>query len=73
MTTTIPDASSLTHWHKSKSHSNGQVAECIEVADGYPGAAPVRDAKNPHGPVCVFSQAGWSSFVAALKGGEFGA
>ncbi|MFI9260572.1 DUF397 domain-containing protein [Streptomyces sioyaensis] len=69
--TTIPDASVLPHWRKS-SYSNGEGAECIEVADGYPGAVPVRDSKNPHGPACVFSRAGWSTFVTALKDGEFG-
>uniref|UniRef100_J1RR43 DUF397 domain-containing protein n=1 Tax=Streptomyces auratus AGR0001 TaxID=1160718 RepID=J1RR43_9ACTN len=42
------------------------------MADAFPGAVPVRDSKNPHGPACVFSQAGWSSFVAALKDGQFG-
>lgn len=68
---TIPDASALTGWRKS-SYSNGEGAECIEVADGMPGAVPVRDSKNPHGPACVFSDAGWSAFLDAVKGGEFG-
>ncbi|MGW8556937.1 DUF397 domain-containing protein [Streptomyces tubercidicus] len=69
--TTIPDASALVGWRKS-SYSNGEGAECIEVADGFPGAVPVRDSKNPHGPACVFHEAGWVSFVAAVKGGAFG-
>ncbi|MEW1751978.1 DUF397 domain-containing protein [Streptomyces angustmyceticus] len=68
---TIPDASTLTRWRKS-SYSNGQGAECLEVADGHPGAVPVRDSKNPHGPACVFPEAGWAGFVEAVKGGEFG-
>ncbi|MGW1790046.1 DUF397 domain-containing protein [Streptomyces tubercidicus] len=68
---TIPDASALAGWRKS-SYSNGEGAECIEVADGFPGAVPVRDSKNPHGPACVFPEAGWVSFVAAVKGGAFG-
>lgn len=68
---TIPDASALTGWRKS-SYSNGEGAECIEVADGFPGAVPVRDSKNPHGPACVFPEAGWSYFVDAVKGGKFG-
>ncbi|WP_411137640.1 DUF397 domain-containing protein [Streptomyces sp. C10] len=67
---TIPDASALTGWRKS-SYSNGEGAECIEVADEFPGAVPVRDSKNPQGPACVFPEAGWSSFVAAVKGGAF--
>ncbi|MEW9520689.1 DUF397 domain-containing protein [Streptomyces tubercidicus] len=67
----IPDASTLPDWRKS-SYSNGQGAECIEVADGIPGAVPVRDSKKPHGPACVFPEAGWSYFVDAVKSGKFG-
>ncbi|SEB72958.1 protein of unknown function [Streptomyces sp. 2224.1] len=67
----IPDASGLVGWRKS-SYSNGEGAACIEVADGFPGVVPVRDSKNPHGPACVFPEAGWSSFVAAVKGDGFG-
>ncbi|MFG2491255.1 DUF397 domain-containing protein [Streptomyces caniferus] len=67
---TIPDASTLTRWRKS-SYSNGQGAECIEIADGHPGSVPVRDSKNPHGPACVFDEAGWTSFVEAVKRGAF--
>ncbi|EPY92401.1 hypothetical protein K530_53505 [Streptomyces noursei CCRC 11814] len=32
---------------------------------------PVRDSKDPHGPALMFSADGWSSFVTAVKGGEF--
>ncbi|MCF3175945.1 DUF397 domain-containing protein [Streptomyces sioyaensis] len=31
----------------------------------------MRDSKDPHGPVLVFPTGGWSSFVGALKSGEF--
>ncbi|MYT30962.1 MULTISPECIES: DUF397 domain-containing protein [unclassified Streptomyces] len=54
-------------WRKS-SYSNGTGGECIEVADGLPGIVPVRDSKDPQGPALIFSAAGWSSFVSALKG-----
>ncbi|MBL1091872.1 MULTISPECIES: DUF397 domain-containing protein [Streptomyces] len=67
---TIPDASALSGWRKS-SHSNGEGAECIEVADGYPGLVPVRDSKAPQGPALVFTADGWSAFVAAVKRGGF--
>ncbi|MGW3013692.1 DUF397 domain-containing protein [Streptomyces sp. NPDC001219] len=67
----IPDASGLSGWRKS-SYSNGEGAACIEVADGFPGAVPVRDSKNPHGPACVFPEAGWASFVDAVKSDRFG-
>ncbi|MFF8369184.1 DUF397 domain-containing protein [Streptomyces lydicus] len=68
--TTIPDASAMTGWRKS-SYSNGQGAECIEVVDGFPGAVPVRDSKNPHGPAVAFTADSWSSFVIAVKDGTF--
>lgn len=57
-------------WIKS-SYSHDDGGDCIEVAPGTPDAVPVRDSKDPHGPVLVFPTGGWSSFVAALKGGEF--
>lgn len=31
---------------------------------------PVRDSKNPAGPILVFQAPGWASFVAALKTGR---
>ncbi|WP_229852754.1 DUF397 domain-containing protein [Streptomyces albospinus] len=55
------------YWRKS-SYSNGTGGECVEVADGLPGIVPVRDSKDPQGPALVFSAAGWSSFVSAVKG-----
>ncbi|MFJ2201514.1 DUF397 domain-containing protein [Streptomyces violaceusniger] len=67
---TIPDASALSEWRKS-SYSNGQGAECVEVADGIPGFVPVRDSKNPSGPALVFSAEDWTSFVSAVKAEEF--
>ncbi|XLE02293.1 DUF397 domain-containing protein [Streptomyces sp. 184] len=59
-------------WRKS-SYSNGGDATCVEVSDDFPGITPVRDSKDPDGPALVFSADGWSSFVAAVKGGEFSA
>ncbi|MEU8915784.1 DUF397 domain-containing protein [Streptomyces nigrescens] len=59
----------LTWMKSSYSHDNG--GDCIEVAPGIPDAVPVRDSKDPHGPVLVFPTGGWSSFVTALKSGEF--
>lgn len=57
-------------WMKS-SHSDNNGGNCIEIAPGIPDAVPVRDSKDPHGPVLVFPTGGWSSFVDALKSGEF--
>ncbi|MEU0836595.1 DUF397 domain-containing protein [Streptomyces sp. NPDC005969] len=39
----------------------------VEVADGHPGVAPVRESKVPDGPALVFRTATWSTFVADLK------
>ncbi|MFI7093490.1 DUF397 domain-containing protein [Streptomyces lydicus] len=58
-------------WRKS-SYSNGEGGACVEIADGHPGAVPVRDSKDPHGPALVFPTSRWSSFIAAVKHGELG-
>jgi hypothetical protein len=55
-------------WRKS-SYSNSDGGECVEVADDLHAIVPVRDSKNPHGPVLVFPAEDWASFVTAVKGG----
>ncbi|MFC9228589.1 DUF397 domain-containing protein [Streptomyces decoyicus] len=67
---TIPVSSALVGWRKS-SYSNGEGAACIEVADGMPGAVPVRDSKNPTGPALAFRADDWASFISTVKNGEF--
>lgn len=64
-----PELSNAT-WRKS-SYSNGNGGSCVEVSNDFPGLVPVRDSKNPDGPTLVFPAADWSTFVTALKGGEF--
>lgn len=54
-------------WRKS-TYSNGQGGDCVEVADNIPGLTPVRDSKNPTGPVLVFPAGAWAAFVAEMKG-----
>ncbi|MEU6522394.1 DUF397 domain-containing protein [Streptomyces sp. NPDC046924] len=39
----------------------------MEVADGFPGAVPVRDSKAPHGPALRFADASWAAFIGELK------
>ncbi|MER6143171.1 DUF397 domain-containing protein [Streptomyces sparsogenes] len=59
-------------WFKSSYSNNG--GNCVEVAANLVasrGIVPVRDSKEPHGPALVFESSAWSSFVAAVKGGEF--
>ncbi len=51
-------------WRKS-SYSGGQ-GDCLEIATGIRALAPVRDSKNPTGPVIPFSRHAWRAFVAHL-------
>ncbi|MEU6084363.1 DUF397 domain-containing protein [Streptomyces sp. NPDC047108] len=62
---------SVATWRKS-SYSNSDGGECIEVSDDFAAVVPVRDSKDPQGPVLVFPEGGWSSFVEAVRNGEFG-
>ncbi|WP_262387039.1 DUF397 domain-containing protein [Streptomyces sp. TRM49041] len=61
---------SAARWRKSR-YSNGGGGACVEVADNLPGAVPVRDSKTPHRATLVFEPAAWSSFVTAVRSGEF--
>ncbi|RGD56614.1 DUF397 domain-containing protein [Kitasatospora xanthocidica] len=56
-------------WRKS-TYSNGD-GDCLEVADGVAGVVPVRDSKDPHGPVLGFAPEAWWSFVAGVQAGDF--
>ncbi|NEY33520.1 DUF397 domain-containing protein [Streptomyces sp. PRKS01-65] len=53
-------------WRKS-SYSEGGDNDCVEVADSFPGVVPVRDSKLSAGPVIVFGEGSWSSFLAGVK------
>ncbi|MFB7474962.1 DUF397 domain-containing protein [Kitasatospora sp. NPDC056184] len=54
-----------------KSSYSGAQSNCVEVAFGVADAVPVRDSKDPAGPVVLFDAEAWASFVAGVKGGEF--
>ncbi|NUH35425.1 DUF397 domain-containing protein [Streptomyces samsunensis] len=59
-------------WFKSSYSDNGGA--CIEVAANLVasrGVVPVRDSKDPHGPALMFQPTAWSSFVSAVRRGEF--
>ncbi|MFB7912450.1 DUF397 domain-containing protein [Streptomyces sp. NPDC056061] len=61
------------HWVKSSYSNNG--GSCVEWAPAQAsttGIVPVRDSKNPGGPVLHTSSASFASFVAGVKAGEFG-
>ena len=52
-------------WIKS-SYSGNDAGNCIEIAPAHPETVPVRDSKNPDGPVLLVTRYAWSAFVSAL-------
>ncbi|MFG3138055.1 DUF397 domain-containing protein [Streptomyces sp. NPDC048211] len=52
-------------WRKS-SYSGNTGGDCVEVADGCAASVPVRDSKNPSGPVLVIGADAWRGFVDSL-------
>ncbi len=58
-------------WRKS-SYSDGGADNCVEVADGPAPTVPVRDSKNPAGPVLLFPAGAWSAFIRTVKSGRLG-
>jgi hypothetical protein len=57
-------------WRKS-SYSNGEPGgACVEVVLDSPGTVPVRDSKDPHGPVLTFTPTEWTTFLGAVREGE---
>lgn len=53
-------------WRKS-SYSNQDGGDCLEVADGLPGAVPVRDSKDPDAGTLVVSAPAWRAFITAIR------
>ncbi|WP_326677084.1 DUF397 domain-containing protein [Streptomyces sp. NBC_01237] len=53
-------------WQKS-SYSGSTGGECVEMADASCGSVPVRDSKNPDGPVIVLGADAWRAFVDGLR------
>ncbi|MFA3877638.1 DUF397 domain-containing protein [Streptomyces sp. MMCC 100] len=66
----IPSTAGQAGWRKS-SYSNDQGGSCLEVLDGHRRGVPVRDSKNPHGPAVIVPALAWSTFVTAVRSGEF--
>ncbi|MEU6229103.1 DUF397 domain-containing protein [Streptomyces sp. NPDC047042] len=59
-------------WFTSSYSNNGGA--CIAVAANLAGShdvVPVRDSKNPTGPVLDFTTASFVTFVAGIKAGRF--
>ncbi|MFH8555466.1 DUF397 domain-containing protein [Streptomyces celluloflavus] len=61
-------------WFKSSySNNGGTCVEWAPASTSSTSAVPVRDSKDPHGPVLVIAPAAWSAFVAGIKAGELSA
>ncbi|MEU0129196.1 DUF397 domain-containing protein [Streptomyces sp. NPDC006289] len=65
-----PDTSAPTRWRKS-THSGNEGGSCLEVLDDHPAGIPVRDSKTPQGPTLLIPAAGWTSFICAVRTGDF--
>ncbi|MEV5596924.1 DUF397 domain-containing protein [Streptomyces sp. NPDC052496] len=60
-------------WTKS-SHSSPDGGNCLEWSPSTtetPGTIPVRDSKNPRGPVLTFTPSAFAEFIAGVKSGSF--
>ncbi|MEK8171382.1 DUF397 domain-containing protein [Streptomyces sp. M19] len=49
---------------------SGSGGSCVEVATNL-ATIPIRDSKNPTGPVLNFSTTSFTSFIASVKAGKF--
>ena len=52
-------------WFKSSYSNNG--GDCVEVAANVPGAVPVRDSKDPHGPQLLLTREAFAGLVQLAK------
>ncbi|WP_072487418.1 DUF397 domain-containing protein [Streptomyces atratus] len=69
----MTDSPSLLWVKSSYSGSGGSCVEWAPLSALDTGIVPVRDSKNPGGPVLHASPASFAAFVAGVKAGEFGA
>jgi len=58
-------------WRKS-TYSNGTGGDCVEIVKMPGGVRALRDSKNPHGPVLLFSANQWQAFTHGVKLSEPG-
>ncbi|MFI2033003.1 DUF397 domain-containing protein [Streptomyces buecherae] len=59
----------------SSTHStaNGQCVQWAPARAVATRTVPVRDSKHPNGPALAFDAAAWTSFIDAIKAGDFDA
>jgi hypothetical protein len=54
-----------------KSRFSNPSGNCVEVAQLPGGGIAVRNSRDPHGPVLIYTQAELSAFIQGSKHGEF--
>lgn len=61
-----PELNSI-NWRKSSYSGGNQGDACVEIGTGLAGIVPVRDSKDPDGPVLAFTPAAWTAFLTTLR------
>lgn len=54
-----------------KSSYSADTANCVEQGTCRCDGVPIRDSKDPDGPVLVFTDEAWAGFLTAIKQGQF--
>ncbi|MFM9615229.1 DUF397 domain-containing protein [Streptomyces niveiscabiei] len=57
---------STARWRRS-SYSNTNGGNCVEIAEDFPGIVPIRDSKDPGGPMLTVPTPVWDTFIGSLK------
>jgi hypothetical protein len=65
MRSTRADLTSAT-WRKS-TYSDGGGGDCLEIATNILDTVPVRDSKNPTGPMLLLGPSAWTAFVTDIR------
>jgi hypothetical protein len=67
---TSADQPIVTAWQKSRrSNPSGNCVEVAELADGT--GVAVRNSRDPHGPVLIYTRAEIEAFILGVHDGDF--
>lgn len=59
------------NWTTGRSGGNGQCVEVATELPAMPGHVAVRDTKNRHGAVLMFTDQEWSAHLASVRDGLY--